>query len=305
MRITQIAPLPNAFRRAAMAARNASFPISPTSLFGRGTTSPCSPAATRSQLRAVPGAPAALRLDARTLDPRSLSSGPARAGPDDRERGSRVRASSCSAAGAPGTSSAAVIQFAAGEQGDVVPLPNQLLGEIGNDAFRAAIAARRNAFGKRSDLSNPHSLFSCWSSSDLATLDGGVRGPRPGPAGGCARRLHEGPGSSAERRAAPATSCRRPIDERPQTPSIAPFRLRDALQRQQRRQVGAVEPRVRHRGERGLGVVGDAEAGGLDHVAVVRPCRRPPAPRPGRRVHRNGPARGCSRPGKMPKPLLN
>ena len=134
------------------------------------------------------------------------------------------------------------------------------------DSFRAAFAAGRKAFGMRSYLTIPHWLFSCCFFSDFATLVGGGgylgRDPRAGAPAACTKV----PGRARNAERPLATSCRRPIDERPQTPSIAPFRLRDALQRQQRRQVGAVEPHVRHRGERGLGV-------GRRRGRRPRPCR--------------------------------
>jgi len=47
-------------------------------------------------------------------------------------------------------------RIGAREERDVVPQPDQLLGEVGHDAFRSAIELRRNALGERSDLGNLH-----------------------------------------------------------------------------------------------------------------------------------------------------
>jgi hypothetical protein len=46
--------------------------------------------------------------------------------------------------------------FTAGEQRDVVPLLDELLGQIGDDPFRAAVQPGRHAFDERCDLGNFH-----------------------------------------------------------------------------------------------------------------------------------------------------
>src|SRR5690606_11730353 len=46
--------------------------------------------------------------------------------------------------------------IAAGEQRDVMPEPDELFGEKGDDAFRAAIEPRRATFGEGSDLGDSH-----------------------------------------------------------------------------------------------------------------------------------------------------
>ena len=71
---------------------------------------------------------------------------------------------------------------------------------------------------------------------------------------------------------------RRQRSDHPEAVSVPPFRRRDALQRQERRQVGPLEPRVRHRRERRLGVVGDPEPRGRAPCRGRWPRRRPPAP---------------------------
>ncbi len=47
-------------------------------------------------------------------------------------------------------------RIAAGEQGDVVPLSYEFLGQIRDDALGASITVGRNAFIKRSDLCDSH-----------------------------------------------------------------------------------------------------------------------------------------------------
>ena len=44
----------------------------------------------------------------------------------------------------------------AGEQSDIVPLFDELLGEIGDDPFRAAVEPGRHAFDERRYLGNFH-----------------------------------------------------------------------------------------------------------------------------------------------------
>src|SRR5262249_55745412 len=58
---------------------------------------------------------------------------------------------------------------AAGEQRDLVPQPNQLLRQVGNDALRAAVQARGDTLVKGGDLCNSHGALvlglgpiSCW-----------------------------------------------------------------------------------------------------------------------------------------------
>ena len=50
-------------------------------------------------------------------------------------------------------------RVAARKQRDVVAGSNQRLGEVGDDAFRAAVLGWRNAFVKRRDLGDPHTRF--------------------------------------------------------------------------------------------------------------------------------------------------
>ncbi len=45
---------------------------------------------------------------------------------------------------------------ARGEEGDVVPLLDEFLGEIGDDPFRASVQPGRHAFEQRSNLGDFH-----------------------------------------------------------------------------------------------------------------------------------------------------
>jgi hypothetical protein len=46
--------------------------------------------------------------------------------------------------------------IAACEQGDIVALGDELLGEVGDDSFGTAVQPRRHAFHERRDLCDPH-----------------------------------------------------------------------------------------------------------------------------------------------------
>jgi len=50
------------------------------------------------------------------------------------------------------------VRVAAGEEGDVVSLPHQLIGEIGDDALGAPIKLRRNALVQWCDLGDAQGL---------------------------------------------------------------------------------------------------------------------------------------------------
>ena len=60
----------------------------------------------------------------------------------------------------------------AGEQGHVMALPDQFLGQVGNNPLRSAVELRRNAFEERGNLCNPHGsvplVATVWRFSRLA-----------------------------------------------------------------------------------------------------------------------------------------
>ena len=74
--------------------------------------------------------------------------------------GSRTDWLSRNAIGTHGTSSAAVIEIAAGEQRHVVSEANKFFSEIRHDPLGSAVKARRNAFAQRCDLRNSHGSLS-------------------------------------------------------------------------------------------------------------------------------------------------
>ena len=67
-----------------------------------------------------------------------------------------MRGSSRKAVSQKETSRAEVQEFAAGEQGHVVTLPHQLLGQVRDDALGASVKARRAAFVQGSNLRDFH-----------------------------------------------------------------------------------------------------------------------------------------------------
>jgi hypothetical protein len=75
----------------------------------------------------------------------------------DRILDARVKPQSDFAAGLKPRGRAGV---AAGEQSDLMPLPHEFFGEIGNNPLRPTIEVRRAAFGEGGDLCNFHRLFS-------------------------------------------------------------------------------------------------------------------------------------------------
>jgi len=48
------------------------------------------------------------------------------------------------------------LRIAAGEQRDLMPLADQFLGQMGDDALGAAVTAGRTTFVQWGNLSNPH-----------------------------------------------------------------------------------------------------------------------------------------------------
>src|SRR5262245_20648896 len=51
------------------------------------------------------------------------------------------------------------LRVAAGEQRDLMPQPDQFLGQIGDDPLRPPIQLRGDAFVKRGDLRDSHRIF--------------------------------------------------------------------------------------------------------------------------------------------------